>query len=42
MIHKKKKLSRRNFISRTFSGMASLGFLGLAGKAEIVKKLKES
>lgn len=41
MIHKKKKLSRRNFISRTLSGIASLGFLGLAGKAEIVTKLKE-
>ncbi len=41
MIHKKKKLSRRNFISRTLSGMASLGFLGLAGKAEIVTNLNE-
>ncbi|GAG65405.1 unnamed protein product [marine sediment metagenome] len=42
MIDKKKKLSRRNFISRTLSGMASLGFSGLVGKAEIVTKLKES
>jgi predicted aldo/keto reductase-like oxidoreductase len=42
MVKERKSLSRRNFITKTFSGMASLGFFGLRDKNEAVKESYES